>query len=101
MKIQLCSDIHLEYGDLSSSDFPRIIEPCAPILILAGDIGNPFEDIYKDFVRYCASLFETVLLLCGNHEYYGLNMDKVNHQINVVIDQFPNVVFLNNKILYN
>lgn len=98
MKIQLCSDIHLEYGDLSSSDFPNIVKPCAPILILAGDVGNPFQEIYKDFLSFCATHFENVLLLSGNHEYYGFNMDKVNHQINNIVEPFPNVVFLNNKI---
>lgn len=97
MKVQLCSDIHLEYGDLSTSDFLDVILPCAPILILAGDVGNPFEEIYKNFLSFCASHFENVLLLSGNHEYYEFNMDVVNHQIATVSSQFSNMVFLNNK----
>ena len=47
MLIQYISDIHLEFYNLS-----KIIKliPSAPILCLAGDIGNPLLENYEIFL---------------------------------------------------
>ena len=42
---QFASDLHLEKGFQN-----RFINPKAPILILVGDIGNPFDISYKKFL---------------------------------------------------
>jgi len=52
--IQVCSDIHFERGDLTKDDFKNIIQKNAEILVLAGDIGDPFTDIYLEFINYCS-----------------------------------------------
>lgn len=71
MKIQLASDLHLEINTRLS--FDELLEPIAPILILAGDIGNPTDDIYAEFLLWCGSKYETVFVIAGNHEYYSLS----------------------------
>ena len=40
------------------------------ILILAGDVGNPFKSLYKQFLVDASQLFSHVLLVRGNHECY-------------------------------
>lgn len=69
MRIQYCSDLHLEnvmkkYRGI----FPRII-PKAPILFLAGDIGYPKSKIYLDFLTQCSKDFKWTVLIDGNHEH--------------------------------
>jgi predicted phosphodiesterase len=71
MKIQLASDLHLEF---LQRNFPgeRLISPAdeADILVLAGDIGNGIQaiELFKDWPV-------PVLYLAGNHEFYGSDFD--------------------------
>jgi 3',5'-cyclic AMP phosphodiesterase CpdA len=66
MRIQYASDLHLELG----SGPPRLF-PVAPVLVLAGDIGNPCQPAYRDFLRDCARAWEHVVVVAGNHEFYN------------------------------
>ena len=96
MYFQYLSDLHLEfYNDISHI---KII-PEAPNLILAGDIGKPGTQIYKDFIEFVATKFERVFLITGNHEYYGKsNMDEIEDYIrNVICTSYQNVIFLQNE----
>lgn len=67
MQIQVASDLHLEY---LQEPFPghRVIEPArgAEVLVLAGDIHNGLGAVYA-----FADWPVPVLLVPGNHEYYG------------------------------
>ena len=40
LQIQIASDLHIEYYKEDDIDISKFIKPSAPILILAGDIGN-------------------------------------------------------------
>ena len=72
MKIQLASDLHLEFlRNLDPKE--RLIEPAegADVLVLAGDIagGSNSLRIFKDWPT-------PVVLLAGNHEYYGRGIEE-------------------------
>jgi len=43
----------------------------APILALCGDIAKPDTPAYRELLTKYAPLFELVLVIAGNHEYYG------------------------------
>lgn len=64
------SDLHMEIGQqYSSFDFPVK----APYLVLAGDIGRLIDyDGYLAFLRRQTARYERVLLVLGNHEFYGM-----------------------------
>ena len=82
MKIALASDVHLEFGPLEINN-----TDAADVLILSGDIcvardlGN--RDVhnllgehtkshrYHTFFEYCASQFDHVIFIAGNHEHYN------------------------------
>ena len=95
--IQVCSDIHLEYKDISSTSFDKIIIPNAELLVLAGDIGNPFENIYEEFISHCSKLFIHVLIIAGNHEYYNNNYHLVSKKIQSICNKYNNIHYLDNK----
>lgn len=72
LKIQLASDLHLEFLAQQHPNY-KVIEPAdADLLVLAGDIHNRTRAI---------SVFKNwpvpVVYVCGNHEYYGQNADKL------------------------
>ena len=81
MKIAVCSDLHLEFGDIELKNTEG-----ADVLILSGDIlvANDIRDRdvygvmdgtrsnrYHDFMRRCSEEFKNVVYVAGNHEHYN------------------------------
>ncbi|PPJ50495.1 hypothetical protein CBER1_07725 [Cercospora berteroae] len=65
--VQFMSDLHLERVKY---DFE--ITKAAPVLILAGDLGRFYDEaLYRAFLAKQCSQFDKVLLVAGNHEFYG------------------------------
>jgi UDP-2,3-diacylglucosamine pyrophosphatase LpxH len=77
MRIQFCSDLHLEfYLDSPFKKpgfFEQFLDPTAgaDVLVLAGDIGYPEHSITKQFLHWCCSNWPRVIWIFGNHEYYN------------------------------
>jgi len=104
MSIQIASDLHLEC--LSNNEYENLIKPTAPILVLAGDIGNLYKfNQLKDFIKWCCEKFVAVLYVPGNHEYYRhyniptLPFYKLNFRLKSLEKQFKNLYILRRKIL--
>lgn len=82
MKIALASDVHLEFGPLEINNTDG-----ADVLILSGDIcvardlsdrdahnllgENTKSHRYHAFFEHCASQFDHVIYIAGNHEHYN------------------------------
>jgi predicted phosphodiesterase len=78
MKIAICSDVHLEFGQLDLQNTQD-----AEVLVLSGDICTAVDlrvtdsilssaktDRYLDFFNACARNFPHVVYIMGNHEHY-------------------------------
>lgn len=108
MKLQYCSDLHLEFKE--NEDFIKThpLQPVGDVLILAGDIV-PFVHInkHKDFFDYVSDNFKRVYWIPGNHEYYGnvLNCDLYDLMIDydsclsVYKKIRENVFLVNNQVV--
>ena len=95
--IRVVSDIHLEHYT-EEPLFENIITPCSTdILCLLGDIGNPRQEIYESFIRWCVNNFITVLVIAGNHEYYNSTIDDTNILISNICNK-NGAIFLNNLV---
>jgi len=95
VRVQYASDIHLE---CRPSKFRRILKPSAEILILAGDIGHPFRKTYFQFLRWCRSKFKHVVIIPGNHEYYGSSLKKARRKMKDLCKR-TGAVFLDRDVL--
>ncbi len=110
MKIQIVSDLHLEFRDKKNND---ILIPSAPILCMVGDIcacGIP-EDFEKFlcFLDYFSQKFEYILHVAGNHEYYveatkkkhdtiaSNTMVRIDRRLKFLNKKYPNYFYLNNS----
>ena len=73
VEFQLVSDLHLTYDETRDrySSPTKHVHPEASILILAGDIGSLYHPkALKIALQELKDLFNTVLYVPGNHEYY-------------------------------
>lgn len=89
--LQFASDLHLERG------YKRDIIPLKPCLVLAGDIGYPNQNSYKQFLLGMSHKFDKVFVISGNHEFDNLtnpfSIEPVEYQIR-------NICALRNNLFY-
>jgi predicted phosphodiesterase len=92
MRIQLASDLHLEF---LQRDFlgARVVSAAAgaDVLVLAGDIANGADavDLFCDWPV-------PVIYLAGNHEFYGNDFDATRLAIRAAAGASRNFHFLDN-----
>lgn len=98
MSIQYISDIHLELmSPQNVSKFMKQFKPISDVCILAGDIGNPFTESYKNFLKFLNDSFKKVFIIAGNHEYYKNSVEGTKHQLKEVAKPYPNISILDNS----
>jgi Icc-related predicted phosphoesterase len=115
MKIAVCSDLHLEFGDLDLAN-----DQAADVLVLGGDIFIATElsefacdtsaaiisatdsvrergQRYVDFVTRCSERFPHVILIMGNHEHYHGDFAHSARIIRDAFDHLDNVYFMDKE----
>jgi Icc-related predicted phosphoesterase len=117
MRIQLISDIHLEF----QKDYPRIKNNNADLLVLSGDIclvehlhRNPTAGIdyyiqngwyandairYRNFFNHVSKEFPLVLYVIGNHEHYSGRWNDTAERLHTALEPFDNIVLMDNLYL--
>lgn len=72
MKIQIASDLHLEFAENWQYLKEHPLEVSGDILILAGDIGYLGDDNYSKhlFWDWASDNYQQVIVCMGNHEFY-------------------------------
>lgn len=96
MKVQYCSDLHLEFPENREFIKKNPLIPVADTLLLAGDI-LPLALLNKpcDFFDHVSDNFKQVYWIPGNHEYYNYDLKNVVLPLNEKIRE--NVILLNDQ----
>lgn len=96
MKIQIASDLHLEFV---RRRYPGecVVQPApeADLLVLAGDIANDLDGL-EAFADWPVP----VLYVLGNHEFYGQDHDELRFRVRQARQEFgqTSVLVLDNEI---
>ena len=96
MKIQVVSDLHLEFKDLDLRN-----EQGADVLVLSGDIliGDKLRKpeagkLYKDFLYRISREFPDVIYVAGNHEFYHGKWNGTVNTLRLECEDYDNIHFL-------
>ncbi len=104
VKIRYLSDLHLEFlqPDEIKNFIRKIPSGIDEICILAGDIGNPYEENYDIFMKFISNNFKKSFVITGNHEYYNKTktIEEIDAFLSKYFEQFKNISFLNNTYEY-
>ncbi len=93
MKFQIISDLYLKEGEKWT--FPILSEN----LILAGNISNPYEGVFWDFLKFVSRSFKKVIFIPGNYEFQQYSINIVEKFLMETFRIFPNIYYLNNNWL--
>ena len=100
MKVRYFSDLHLEFIKPNKIEkfIRKIPSGIDEICILAGDIGNPYQENYDIFMKFISKNFKKTFCIAGNHEYYNKTktIQETNKFMKDYFQQFNNISFLNN-----
>lgn len=106
MKIALCSDVHLEFGDLVLEN------PGVDVLILSGDICVAKDlmehdahgivsfgksERYHKFFQNCSEKFPHVIYVAGNHEHYHGDFKYTYSDLKKFLGYLPNLHILDRE----
>jgi len=96
MRVAICSDLHLEFGDINLQNTDN-----ADVLILGGDIcvaadiGQPDPHNFlegsrsnriTDFFKRCSLEFSHVIFIMGNHEHYNGDFGESKNKLQSMLD---------------
>ena len=98
MKIQYCSDLHLEFEQNNRyiSEFP--LEINGDILILAGDIVPIHDEFLNNpFFRYISENYRQIFWIPGNHEYYYSDISDFDFSAGIKL--LGNISIINNNVI--
>ena len=99
MKIQFCSDLHLEFPDNRRFLKTHPIQVRGDILLLAGDIVPLGQiDRHADFFNYLSNSFQAIYWVPGNHEYYHYDIADKSGALN---EKIRTNIFLVNNVTIN
>ena len=98
MKIDVTSDVHLEFGLYIPSNPNK-----SDVLILAGDVVpiNLLAD-NKKYITYfeqCAKLYKHVIYIFGNHEYYHGDISLEFFNAKTLLGHIENLYIVNNEVV--
>lgn len=86
-KFVLISDLH--------GNIPVYSEKQDAVLLCPGDIHEVHKiNGYTEKVKSLCNTFREVLMVPGNHEYYGTNIERTHNKLQMMSSEIENFVFL-------
>jgi Icc-related predicted phosphoesterase len=93
MKIQYCSDLHLEFEKNGRYLTKNPLSVSGDVLILAGDIIPLHDEFFNDpFFGFISENYKKVFWVPGNHEFYYKDINEYSRSYNIELKNNINIV---------
>jgi predicted phosphohydrolase len=93
VRVQYCSDLHLEFEHNRKFLFSNPLKVSGDILILAGDIVPLHDEFFNHpFFRLISDNYKQVFWVPGNHEFYYRNISDFSNSFSFKLHENINVV---------
>lgn len=111
MKIQIVSDLHLEFGPIEIKNADADVLILSGDIVVAADIGRPSADNIiveserslrvKNFFEMVSQEFKNVVYVMGNHEHYHGDISKSKKKITDMLNELgiTNVHLIENDVV--
>lgn len=97
MKFRILSDLHIEFNEFV---IPPDDDDINTVLILAGDCYLFKRHAgYALFLEMCSKQFKHVVLVPGNHEYFGTNIHRGSKKVRAHLSDISNISILEKETL--
>lgn len=100
--IQYASDLHLDTrsDDLNYEILQKMAKGSkeAEILLLVGDVAQANSEGWGNWLSFMSNHWHQVLIVPGNHEYWGLNWNRAHWWFEHWQKEYPQVQFLDNQL---
>ena len=97
VRIAYASDLHLEFGRDLAALLPTAL--AADVLVLASDLETDPDRLAWQLRRVRQRLAVPIIVVLGNHEYYGQSFPDVLTRYRQVVQDIPHVHLLENETL--
>jgi len=98
MKIQLISDVHLEFFGHQWTKFVYDMDPTdVDVLVIAGDWAT--KDLLTETLTAVCDLYPEVVFVAGNHEYYDARPIEIHKRLENLNNTLDNFHWLNNNVV--
>lgn len=95
MKVQILSDIHVEFHGDGGRAFVESRDPRGvDVLIVAGDLALARDESLERTIEGLCARYPHVIFVAGNHEYYGTNRQRVTDVLEGLEDRLRNFSWL-------
>ena len=99
MKLQLLSDLHLDFLQDKGAQFIAALNPTGvDVLVLAGDLAEAVCPEYGTMLRSLCAKYPHVVMVSGNHDFYFSTPDKVGAIRKSMNTLIPNLHWLEDEI---
>lgn len=93
MRIQYCSDLHLEFEQNTKFITNNPLAVSGDILILAGDIIPIHDEFFNNsFFNFISDNYKQVFWVPGNHEFYHKDLTEFSMSYNIELRSNINIV---------
>ncbi len=93
MRIQYCSDLHLEFEQNRKYIKNHPLSVSGEILILAGDIIPLHDEFFNNpFFSFISDNYKKVFWIPGNHEFYYKDINEYSKSFNIELRSNINIV---------
>lgn len=99
MRLQLISDVHVEFDDDRGIHFvDSLDQDVADVLVVAGDLGD-FVSFSVALSRICRQYDpKPVVFVNGNHEVYGASLFEVERELQDLQNRHTNLTVLDRSV---